>query len=73
MGAFDPDLVDDGADYSQRIEALQSGEIQLAAFTIDALITASAELGELPATIVALIDETRRQERHRRGLYVESV
>ena len=52
-------LVDDGADYSQRIEALQSGEIQLAAFTIDALIKASAELGELPATIVALIDETR--------------
>lgn len=52
-------LIDDGADYSQRIEALQSGEVQVAAFTIDALITASAELGELPATIVALIDETR--------------
>lgn len=53
------DLVDDAADYSARIEALQSGEVQMAVFTIDALIKASADLGELPATIVAVIDETR--------------
>ncbi|MEO8495424.1 MAG: hypothetical protein ABI614_10155, partial [Planctomycetota bacterium] len=51
-------LHDDGADYAARIRALQSGEAQLAVFTIDALIKTSAELGELPATIIALVDET---------------
>jgi outer membrane protein OmpA-like peptidoglycan-associated protein len=51
-------LHDDGADYAARIQALQSGDAQLAVFTIDALIKTSAELGELPATIVALVDET---------------
>ena len=51
-------LHDDGADYAARIRALQSGDAQLAVFTIDALIKTSAELGELPATIVALVDET---------------
>jgi hypothetical protein len=52
-------LRDDHADYAARIRALRSGEVDLATFTIDALITASAELGEMPATIVAIVDESR--------------
>ena len=52
-------LIDDGADYPARIEALQRGDVQMATFTIDALIQVCADLKELPATIVAIIDETR--------------
>ncbi len=52
-------LVDDQADYVGRLRKLQSGEIPLATFTIDALIKASAELKDLPAVIVSIIDETR--------------
>jgi ABC-type nitrate/sulfonate/bicarbonate transport system substrate-binding protein len=52
-------LVDDSANYEQRIKALQSGEIQMAAFTVDALIKTCGTIGELPATIVAIVDETR--------------
>ena len=52
-------LSDDGADYSARIKALQDGEVQMAVFTVDSLIKSSAELGELPGTIVCVIDETR--------------
>lgn len=51
-------LVDDNADYSKRLAALDSGEAQMAAFTIDALIKTSATAGTIPASIVALIDET---------------
>lgn len=53
------DLRDDGADYRSRIRALQAGEVQAAVFTVDALLSASAELGEFPATILLVIDETR--------------
>lgn len=52
-------LRDDEADYAARLAGLQSGEIQMAVFTIDALIKASAALDNLPATMVAMIDETR--------------
>ncbi len=52
-------LIDDGADYLGRLKGLQNGDYQMAAFTIDALIKASGELGDLPATVVAFIDETR--------------
>jgi flagellar motor protein MotB len=51
-------LHDDAADYGARIRALQSGDAHLAVFTIDALIKTSADLGELPASIVCLVDET---------------
>lgn len=51
-------LVDDGADYDARLKALQTGEAQLAVFTIDALLKATAKLGESPATIVGVLDET---------------
>ncbi|MCA9211428.1 MAG: OmpA family protein [Planctomycetales bacterium] len=52
-------LNDDRADYAARLSGLQSGNTQMAAFTIDALIKASATLGDMPAVIVAIIDETR--------------
>jgi outer membrane protein OmpA-like peptidoglycan-associated protein len=53
------ELRDDGANYPQRLENLRKGNVQMAAFTVDALIKTGAKSGELPATIVALIDETR--------------
>jgi len=52
------ELVDDGADYPRRMRALKSGKTPLAVFTVDALIKASADLGQMPGTIVMLIDET---------------
>ncbi len=52
-------LQDDGADYGARIEALRNGQTQMAVFTIDALLKVSADIGDLPGTIVAIIDETR--------------
>jgi outer membrane protein OmpA-like peptidoglycan-associated protein len=53
------DIVDDSADYESRLAKLASGELQMAAFPIDALLKACERLGSLPATIVTLIDETR--------------
>lgn len=52
-------IVDDGADYTTRLADLKSGKSQLAVFTIDALLKTSAQTGDLPASIVAIIDETR--------------
>jgi ABC-type taurine transport system substrate-binding protein len=52
-------LVDDNADYSARIKNIQSGNLQLAVFTVDSLVRASSLQGSLPATIVSIIDETR--------------
>ncbi|GAA4428417.1 phosphate ABC transporter substrate-binding/OmpA family protein [Bremerella cremea] len=51
-------LSDDGADYSARLEALRSGKVDMAVMTIDALVATSADAGDLPATIVAIVDET---------------
>lgn len=53
------EIHDDGANYAQRLQDLKAGNIQMAAFTIDALIKVSAEIDGFPATIVAIIDETR--------------
>ncbi|MCP4194044.1 MAG: OmpA family protein [Planctomycetaceae bacterium] len=52
-------FIDDGADYTQRLQNLQTGSINMAVFTIDALIKASATIGDTPAVIVSIIDETR--------------
>ena len=52
-------LTDDGANYSQRLQKFASGETDIAVFTIDALMKSSAELKDIPATIVCLIDETK--------------
>ncbi len=51
--------VDDGGDYEKRLASLASGELQLAAFPIDALLKASAKAKSMPATIIAVIDESR--------------
>jgi outer membrane protein OmpA-like peptidoglycan-associated protein len=53
------DLQDDGANYTDRIKKLASGELQMAVFTVDALVKASATINDLPATIVAIGDETK--------------
>lgn len=52
-------LMDDGADYAKRLKALETGELQMAVFPADALIKTSAQLGRMPATIVAIVDESR--------------
>lgn len=56
---IDLELVDDAADYAKRIKTVQNGTTPLAVFTVDALVKASAGLGDLPATMVLVIDETR--------------
>jgi outer membrane protein OmpA-like peptidoglycan-associated protein len=53
------DYKDDGANYTQRLKDLADGKIDMAVFTIDALIKCSAELGDFPATIVCLNDESK--------------
>lgn len=53
------ETVDDGANYTERLAALADGRLQMAAFPVDALLSASAARKALPATIVALLDETR--------------
>ncbi len=50
---------DDGADYGARIEALRDGDVQLAAFTVDSFISAGAAIGDFPATIVMILDESK--------------
>lgn len=52
-------MKDDSADYTKRMDALESGEIQIAAFPMDALLKVSSQRNRLPATIIAIIDETR--------------
>lgn len=51
--------VPDSADYNARLKLLQSGDLDMATFTVDALIKTSSQLKDMPAVIVAIIDETR--------------
>jgi hypothetical protein len=51
---------DEGEDmYKNRIEKLNSGDVPLAVFTVDALINNSALFDKAPASIVMVIDESR--------------
>ena len=50
--------IDDQADYRARIKALDRGEVQFAVFTIDAWLTAGAEHGSFPGSIILVNDET---------------
>lgn len=50
---------DDGADYVGRMKALRDGKADMAVFTIDSFLTAGAKLGEFPATIFLILDETK--------------
>lgn len=51
--------LDDKANYNDRLEALASGKVQFAAFPLDSLIKASATMNKLPATAIAVVDESR--------------
>lgn len=51
-------LQDDRADYTARLRGLKEGRSQLAAFTIDSLITSGAKAGDFPGSIVLVLDET---------------
>jgi ABC-type nitrate/sulfonate/bicarbonate transport system substrate-binding protein len=51
-------IVDDQANYGERIKTLRDGDTPFAVFTIDALLTASARMGETPGTIVMIVDES---------------
>lgn len=53
------EFVDDGSDGALRISRLRDGEVEAAVFTLDALLRASAAIGEFPATIVLVLDESR--------------
>lgn len=53
------EIKDDGADYTARLEALKTGDVDMAVFTIDSYLLAGAKAGTFPGTIVMLIDETK--------------
>lgn len=53
------DIEDDHADYDARMKALARKNTQLAVFTIDSFIQAGEKLGNIPGTIVLVIDESR--------------
>lgn len=48
---------DDGADVVARMKALKKGQAQMAVFTVDAFVSAGADVG-FPGTIVGVLDET---------------
>ena len=52
-------IEDDGADYQARMENLKNHKTNMAVFTVDSFIVSGAKLGEFPATIVMVIDETK--------------
>lgn len=52
-------LVNDEADYPARAGALEKGTLQFALFPADALLKTFSKLDYPPATIIAIIDETR--------------
>lgn len=60
MDAHDTRLyfVDDKGDYNARLSAIQSGELDMAVFTIDADLVSGASLNDFPGVIVAVIDKS---------------
>ena len=52
-------VVDDRADYSERLQNLENGNTQLAVFTIDSYIKAGANANSFPGSIILVIDETK--------------
>ncbi len=53
------EMIDDQANYTERLESLAVGKAQFAAFPLDSLIKASAAANKLPATAIAVIDESQ--------------
>ncbi|MBN1798686.1 MAG: OmpA family protein [Spirochaetales bacterium] len=55
---YNVEIIDDNANYAERMKRLRTGEIDIAVATVDSyLINAAAE--GFPATIIALIDESK--------------
>ncbi len=52
-------VIDDGADYMQRIKALRDGDVEMAVFPISSFLQCGAQLGEFPASVVYIVDETK--------------
>ena len=52
-------VVDDGADYMKRIRTLSKGEVEMAVFPISSFVQCGAQIGEYPASIIYVIDETQ--------------
>jgi outer membrane protein OmpA-like peptidoglycan-associated protein len=52
-------VLDDGADYMKRIKALREGDVEMAVFPINSFIQCGAQLGEFPASIIYIVDETK--------------
>ena len=52
-------ILDDQADYAERLNALKEGDIDLAVFTIDSYLAAGAAAGSFPGSIVMILDETQ--------------
>ncbi|MBN2430515.1 MAG: OmpA family protein [Acidobacteria bacterium] len=52
-------LLDDKANYEQRMTALINKEIHMAVFTVDSFVLTGARHDSYPATIVMVIDETK--------------
>jgi len=52
-------VIDDGADYMKRMQALRDDEVDLAVFPVNSFIQCGARLGEFPASIIYIIDETK--------------
>ena len=49
---------DDGADYMRRMKALRDGDVEMAVFPVNSFIQSGVALGEFPASMVYVIDET---------------
>ena len=52
------EIIDDQADYATRMDALNRGKAQMAAFPLNSFIQAGSKLGKFPAPIALIIDET---------------
>lgn len=52
-------LVDDQANYPERLKKLSNGGLDMAVYTLDAQQKNSAALGDIPAVVIAMIDETK--------------
>ena len=52
-------VIDDGADYSDRLKGLEERKTQLAVFTIDSYLNAGTRNGSFPGSIILVLDETQ--------------
>ena len=51
-------VIDDKADYASRMKALKDGSVDCAMFPINSFIKTGLELGEFPASVVLVVDQT---------------